>query len=507
MNLAKVERLMLIASIISEDYLKRMEPYFKVELLQTPFSQIVAQWAWDYYGEYRVPIKKRILDAYEINEKELSDDLANLIVNFLDSISKEYQNKLFDWRPIYDQSIQFFQTQNLNKLLEDIKVHTENGNLEEAVQSIEKFKEISKEKDYGESLLEETDFSFINSEDLKPLFKYGGALGRLLNDQFIRGGFISLVAPPKRGKSFFLDDLALKAFLNRKNVALFECGDTPKKQRKRRIWGNLCRLPLKKAFCGKIMVPVLDCYYNQTNDCRKSWRENDFGVVIGEEDEIPMKTLFQEAEKYKPCTKCLFSGKEEIQKEFRGAYWYELEEHNDPLGVEDIEKKKEKLKTITKGKQIKFSTHPGKSFSIRDLKGTLDYWEIAEGFAPDVLVIDYADIMASDLVRGDEREKVNDTWVKLRALAQEKNILIITATQGNRGSIKKENLEGEDIGEDIRKIQHTTAAYGLNQNKKEKFDNILRVTPMVVREGECDENHHVRVLQCLSLTKPVIGSF
>ena len=91
MNLAKVERLMLIASIISEDYLKRMEPYFKVELLQTPFSQIVDKWAWDYYGEYRVPIKKRILDAYEINEKELSDDLANLIVNFLDSISKEYR--------------------------------------------------------------------------------------------------------------------------------------------------------------------------------------------------------------------------------------------------------------------------------------------------------------------------------------------------------------------------------------------------------------------------------
>ena len=85
--------------------------------------------------------------------------------------------------------------------------------------------------------------------------------------------------------------------------------------------------------------------------------------------------------------------------------------------------------------------------------------------------------------------------------------MVITATQGNRGSIKKDTIEGEDVSEDIRKLQHVTAAYGLNQTTKEKHDQIMRISPMLIREGECHEDKPARILQCLAITKPIVESF
>ena len=54
------------------------------------------------------------------------------------------------------------------------------------------------------------------------------------------------------------------------------------------------------------------------------------------------------------------------------------------------------------------------------------------GIVPDVVVIDYADIMADE--GKDERASVNKRWKYLRGLADTHKCLIVTATQANSSS-------------------------------------------------------------------------
>ena len=127
---------------------------------------------------------------------------------------------------------------------------------------------------------------------------------------------------------------------------------------------------------------------------------------------------------------------------------------------------------------------------------------------PDVILIDYADLLQSD-VRDSFRHQQNDIWMKLRGLSQERHCLIITPTQANSKSYEKALQGQSNFSEDKRKYAHVTAMYGLNQDPegREKKLGLMRINQLVVREGEFSPTNQVYIMQKLQIGRPYLGSF
>jgi hypothetical protein len=181
----------------------------------------------------------------------------------------------------------------------------------------------------------------------------------------------------------------------------------------------------------------------------------------------------------------------------------------DPLNTEEA-KIVISEKFIKFNKQFKLSTHPNDTLSIKEINSILDLWEKQDGFIPDVIIIDYADLLVFEGYEKDYRQQQNKIWKGLRNLSQTRgNPLVITATQADAASYEKNSLKMSNFSEDKRKYGHVTAMYGLNQDTKdrEKKIGIMRVNEIVVREGEFYTSREITILQNLKRGKPFLGSY
>ena len=161
---------------------------------------------------------------------------------------------------------------------------------------------------------------------------------------------------------------------------------------------------------------------------------------------------------------------------------------------------------------MRSSFHDNSSLTIRAVRGILDEWERgkqgdgSDSFKPDVIVIDYADILAPEDSRKDFRQQQNETWMAMRALSQNRNCCVITATQAAATSYDKRSVTLKDFSEDKRKYAHITACYTLQQTPIEKDFSVLRVGQLMAREGKGYVGKEVSVLQCIELGMPYVDS-
>ena len=122
---------------------------------------------------------------------------------------------------------------------------------------------------------------------------------------------------------------------------------------------------------------------------------------------------------------------------------------------------------------------------------------------PDMVVVDYADIMAPS-EKNEYRQQLDSIWKRLRSLAQKWHCAVITASQTNREALYSD-ADQQNVAEDIRKIAHVTSMVSINQTEDEKKKGIVRFKQLVIRE-ESAEFRQAVCLQCLDLGKMVIDS-
>jgi hypothetical protein len=255
-------------------------------------------------------------------------------------------------------------------------------------------------------------------------------------------------------------------------------------------------------------VPVVDCFYNQIDDCDKDARECDFGPFANVDEGEVLRPAFNElVEAYKqypdymPCRNC---------DKMRGAIWFKWQKACTPLQWKDAYKN---MKAFQKkhNKRFKLSTHANETLSLSQIRTLLDLWARQEDFIPDVIIVDYADILASDAdcTHLNSRDQHNKNWQRLRSLSQTYHCLVVTATQSDSKSYEKKVrvLNLTHFSEDKRKFAHVTGMYGLNQDSEEKQIGLMRINELVVREDAFVDSNQVNVLQRLEMGRPYIGSF
>ena len=516
-----IERRIATGLIISTDYIQRIQRVWNPIFLESPEFRIVAEWCLKYFQKYKKAPDTNIESLYleELRSGKINKAYGEYIEELLSGLSEEYdRDSQFNSAYLYDQTVRYFKAQELEQHNREVKNLIDAGEVEKAEALTQAFRPtILEDKEIGLDLSSKEIVKHIERAfaiTAQPVLQYPGALGEMWNGQLIRGAFFAFLAPEKRGKSFMLMEMGLRAIRQKSNVAFFEAGDMTEDQILKRICIYIAQRSDNERYCQERFRPVGDCICNQLDTCTRKDRNCDHGIYEGIDINMYMKEpaqfvdidilkeKYKEFTDYEPC-------KSYTCDKRKGTIWIEQVKKVEPLNQKAAAKKVRGFFRKYK-RRFKLVCYPAGTLSVTEIRKCLDIWERQDGFVPDIIVIDYADLLSADDGHVLEfRHRQDFVWKNLRALSQERHVLLLTATQADAESYKKGRITMSNFSEDKRKLSHVTAQYGLNQDPegREKKAGIMRINEIVVREGEFSNDNEVCVLQDLAAGRPFTESF
>jgi replicative DNA helicase len=151
----------------------------------------------------------------------------------------------------------------------------------------------------------------------------------------------------------------------------------------------------------------------------------------------------------------------------------------------DLKEKKEevlgKLKRLPGKLKIKY--YPPKGASSKTIQLHIEKM-IAAGNKPDLIIVDYADLLLSHSNKTDSTyAEQGGVYIDLRGMSGELQIPIWTASQTNRSAIDSEVIEADKIADSYAKVMNADFIMSLSRKAKDKINNTARVHIMKNRFG------------------------
>lgn len=493
---SRFERQIITGMIINDEFLKAIASIYHPGCLQIPFAQTISAWIFEYFKKYEISPKQHIEDIYKEKKNSIYDpDEALMIENFLLDISDEYtKGEVFNVGYILDKAENHFRQLSLSNLSTNIKKSLIGGRLEEAEAIIKGYKRVEVVKTRGVDPITDSKviFNAMNEKSNSKLFKLPGVLGNLIG-QLERGWLFSIVGSSGTGKTWWLMLIALRAVFAGLNV-VFVSMEMSEEQMVRRIQHWINGKPTRK-WEGEMLIPVFDCKKNQTGECNLSKRCND--ITLG-----AIKPDFNDAdENYKVCTVC-----KGTSFDFELETWFNLV-NKQKLTIADAVRKSQAIKrsSLLRGNSFKLIAFPSRSKTMEDIRAYLHNLEYYNGFVPDVIVTDYADKVKPHDTRQQWRHQISEIWEGHKSLAQEKNCLVVTASQSNTARTGKTIKQG-DWSEAISKLELSDVGMAINMKPEDKKIGRMMATIMKQRHDEFDLLQQVMVLHQLKIGRPYLDS-
>lgn len=126
---------------------------------------------------------------------------------------------------------------------------------------------------------------------------------------------------------------------------------------------------------------------------------------------------------------------------------------------------------------------PSGTLTQAQYESYLDYMETVHRFVPDMVIIDYPDLMALD--PRDIRTSTGRTYVGLRGICQQRNHALVVLSQGNRDSETAKLVTTKHTAEDISKIATCDTAITYSQTESEKKLGLARLL-VAANRGDAD---------------------
>ncbi len=132
-----------------------------------------------------------------------------------------------------------------------------------------------------------------------------------------------------------------------------------------------------------------------------------------------------------------------------------------------------KIIKLSSRMDLKIEEFPNGTLTITQLEAVLDHWERVDRFIPDMLVVDYGDLLKTrpEYYRLDLRANFEG----LRRVAQERNLALVTATQTNREGFKARKVGADAAAEDFSKVMTADWILTLSQTEAEKRLGVARI--------------------------------
>ena len=209
-----IERRIITGLIVSTEFIQQIQNVWNTQLLESSTARQLAGWVFEYYEKYNKAPEQNIQSIYYAKAEGLQKDIAEDIEDILNGLSEQYEDEKFNLDYLLDQTRSYFKEKHLLRHSDEIKGLLSEGELLEADKLACDYKPLANES--GEDLdlsstvaLKRVEKAF--KEAAQPLIRYPRQLGEFWNSQLVRGSLVALMASEKRGKTFWLLDMAIRA--------------------------------------------------------------------------------------------------------------------------------------------------------------------------------------------------------------------------------------------------------------------------------------------------------
>jgi len=425
-------------------------------LFDSPWANLVGRLCISHLKRYDSPPNGQLRGVFEdwAASHPEATEIVKLVERFLVHLSQEYEHQ--DSPPssefTLDRAGRYFNRVRLQNLLDEATVQLEHNRPDKADELLSKSSRV--ELGTGSTIKPHADYDVwmraFEREEEKQLVSYPGKLDSFLGRVMVRGKLIAWMGPDKSGKSYWLLDAAFRAIRNRRRVAFFDVGDMNEDDVLMRLGSRAARLPHRepRGFWYPTSVAI-------DPDTKKT--------KVDGEDRKPERLLTAP-----------------------GAF--------------------RAYKKACRNRDIfRLRCHPNSTVDVYGIMSVLQDWQ-REGWVADVVVIDYADILAPPVGIREPLDQIDTTWKQLRRLSQEMYCLVLTATQSNAdaykakaGMMTRRHFSGRKT-----KLAHVNGMLGINVTPEEKQVGVTKLNWVVKREGPFTEQQYQIVAGCLAISNPAV---
>jgi len=453
------ERRILIGMIVDPIVLGRIASKWQHRMFKSKWANIVAKWCLSYYKRYDKAPMKHIEGLFETWSAKTKDkSTINLVDKFLSSLNEEYEELGEESNSDYiiDIAGSYFNQVRIERLIESVESDITEGRTNEAHGRLIGYNKVDMGVGEGIDILQnEEAIREAFADKGESLIEFPGALGQFFKGALEREGFVAFMGKKAVGKSFWLQEMAYQGMLQRRKVAFFEIGDMGQNQTMRRLMSRVTRHPRKA------------CVIEYPTKLKRNKRRR---KIIRDWDEKEFKRNLSWRRARKACKKLM----------------------------------EKRIKS--KDSYFKLSCHFNSTLSVNGIQSILQDWEREEGWIPDMIVIDYADILNMEYPGMEGRDTIDKTWKQLRALSQRQHCLLMTATQSDAASYDRETMKMKNFTDDRRKIDSVTGMIGINQTLDEKRKGLMRLNWISLRDDGFFALDVVYVYGCLAVANPAVKS-
>ena len=448
------ERLVVIACCTDKAALAQIAARWTANALPSRWANVVVGWCVDHFKKYRRAPGRELGALYDEWRDKADPETAEIVGKFLSELSDEHAR---GDRPATEHAVDTAARLMLRvQVVEAVaraQLALENGEVDRASEEFQNFKPLQLGSRGWVDLSDtETVASLIaaaRASRQTPLIEYDGALDYLLGGVMKRGAFVAFAGTEKGTKSWWLQDTACRAYEQGRNVAYFEAGDSTREEVLDRLAVRLARRP----YPNPLMPAVIRVPYEITVDG---------GGRKGSRARV-------QSHKIKPT----------LLTDERAA---------------------EALAGTGTGR-LRVCAYPSGTLTVSDIETQLEDWR-NEGFGVDLVVLDYADLLAPLNSRAEPRDQINANWRALRGISQKYAALVVTATQVKREAYDAWVIRKEHMADDKRKLAEVTAMIGINRTAHEIRDQVWRLNLVVGRSVHLPDDQCVYTAGCLWIGSP-----
>lgn len=419
---ASLEEGVLALLCFSTEY----SPLLALKITESKFfanqtNQKIAQTAIEYINKYSAPPKGQL--EYILEPELMRGEQGKLLGQTITNLSKKVESIQASF--ILEELDSFLESQKLTYNLQRALELIQAGDTEQAKELIYKAQTVSPNGGSGLWMRDPKQaFKFLEQNETDEFFTSGVEVLDRMGFRPEKKTFIFMVASAKKGKSWLLVNIGKGGLQYHKRVLHITLEISEEKTAKRYIQSIFS---LTKNEAEQVKVPYFE--------------RDELGNVTIQFHELEREGIFNKKKELFTKLNDWYSCPDWIIKEF-----------------------------------------PTAALSTEHLEMYLDSLEKQKGFKPDLLIIDYADLMKIDAAS--LRIDTGRLYRELRGIAVRRNLALVSASQGNRESENAKVVGVTNIAEDWSKIGTADGVLTYSQTDEEYKLGLARLFVAATREDQ-----------------------
>ena len=345
----------------------------------------------------------------------------------------------------------------------------------------------------------------FSPEKQEDLFRIPGYAGRIFRGRLVRGAVVAFQAQPKIGKSATLARMDTAAIRYGRNVLHVSVGDEDQYDTAARIVSCEFQRNGQPYEDGRNYRGVPCCAKAMVGCDNPGYESSGYGPLASitaaqylEETEVT--AILQAFPSFRPCTLCKGT------PDYVPGIWWETA-NDAPITPEEAREMHGQITACGEYGRIETEFFKARGITVSGLAAMIDQ-RASDGHPVDVLTVDYADMLGIDTKgKSAKWEGLQAMWEELRGLAAEKNLLVITATQGNRSGGDMTTQNSTSVAGTRASIDNCTLVVALNQTPAERAHHLMRLSVVAARKGAFAPEHQAMVICRHDIQDPLFESW